>query len=1180
MVRLEELKKGTRVKGLLSNDTVTIVDIQWRGSSAVELTFKDSSGKPDSELVYRDREPDLEIEQPGSQWGFDGDGHLLRLVSEAYRIRLAHLFDPLLAVHTSIVEPLPHQITAVYEEMLPRQPLRFLLADDPGAGKTIMTGLFIKELIARGDLVRCLICCPGSLTVQWQEELWNRFQLDFKIISNQTIEDSKSGNPYNELDLIISRLDHMSRNESIREKLKQTEWDLVVVDEAHKMSAHFYGNEVKETQRYKLGRLLGAPKRTRHFLLLTATPHSGKEEDFQLFLSLLDSDRFEGRFRDGTHGHDTSDLMRRLVKEQLVRFDNTPLFPERIAKTLSCSLSEQEKELYDRVTEYVRQEMNRADRLIQEGEGIRGNRVGFALTILQRRLASSPEAIYQSLRRRRERLEKRINQELQAIYNNNLQQPLIQEAPGLPEVNRENLEDWEEAPDDEQEIIETILVEQASAARTIPELKAEVQILKNLEEIANKVRLSGADRKWEELSELLQKNNEMFDQQGQRRKLIIFSEHKDTINYLIGKIGALIGRPEAIVTIHGGVGRDERLKVQEAFNFRKDVIILVASDAAGEGINLQRAHLMVNYDLPWNPNRLEQRFGRIHRIGQTEVCHMWSIVAMDTREGEVFQRLLHKLEVEREALGSGVFDVLGTVCEGIELRKLLIQAIRYGDQPEVKEKLKKQVDRVLDHQHLQNLLEERALAADAMDTSKVKKIREDMDRAEARRLQPHFIRSFFLEAFKLMGGTSREREPKRYEITHVPAVIKNAYKQMDRREPLLSRYERICFEKEHIRLEDKPHTPPAAFICPGHPLLDATIRLILLQNKQILKKGAVLVDTNDESNQPRVLVYLENNLLDGRIDRHGNRRIISQRMQFLEINEQGKVWNAGYAPYLDYEPINEKDRALIQPLLNAQWLKESLEKKVMDYAVEHIVPEHIDEVRKQKEIMVSRTIAAVKDRLTREINYWDRRANELKEQELAGKPNAKINSGKARQRADQLYVRMQERIKELEEERQIAPSPPVIIGAVLVIPGGLIKQLSGLEKPGTTADAEERERIRQLALQTVMDMERKQNRVPRDVEAEKKGYDIESAVPGEGKLLFIEVKGRRKDAETVTITKNEILTCLNKPEQFILAVVLVENGVAEAPIYIKKPFGKEPDFAVTSVNYNLKELTARGEVMS
>jgi superfamily II DNA or RNA helicase len=239
----------------LVNEIVTVLNIQWRGPSAVELTYKTNSGGTGRELVYREKENSLEILPTGNLWSFDADGYLLRLVSEAYRIRLAHLFDPRLAVHTSMVEPLPHQISAVYEEMLPRQPLRFLLADDPGAGKTIMTGLFIKELIARGDLVRCLICCPGSLVVQWQEELWQKFQLDFKIISNQTIEDSKSGNPYQEMELVISRLDHMSRNENIKEKLKQTEWDLVVVDEAHKMSAHFYGQEIKKTGRYELGQL-------------------------------------------------------------------------------------------------------------------------------------------------------------------------------------------------------------------------------------------------------------------------------------------------------------------------------------------------------------------------------------------------------------------------------------------------------------------------------------------------------------------------------------------------------------------------------------------------------------------------------------------------------------------------------------------------------------------------------------------------------------------------------------------------------------------------------------------------------------------------------------------------------------------------------------------------------------
>jgi len=376
MARLEDLKRGSVVNGVSTDGPVTVVDVKWHGSAVIELTYKDASGRLGHELLYRDREPTLEVAAPGRVWSFDGDGALLRLVSEAYRIKLAHLFDPLLAVHTSIVDPLPHQITAVYGEMIPRQPLRFLLADDPGAGKTIMAGLLIKELTIRGDVHRCLICCPGNLVDQWQDELWRRFQLDFKIISNQTIEDSKSGNPYAEMNLVISRLDHMSRNEEIQAKVAQADWDLVVVDEAHKMSAHYYGQELKETKRYRLGKLLGAPDKTRHFLLMTATPHNGKEEDFQLFMALLDADRFAGKFRDGTHATDTSDLMRRLVKEQLVKFDGTPLFPERRANTVAYKLSDQEAALYTQVTDYVVEQMNRADRLMAEGEGRRGNRVG------------------------------------------------------------------------------------------------------------------------------------------------------------------------------------------------------------------------------------------------------------------------------------------------------------------------------------------------------------------------------------------------------------------------------------------------------------------------------------------------------------------------------------------------------------------------------------------------------------------------------------------------------------------------------------------------------------------------------------------------------------------------------------------------------------------------------------
>jgi hypothetical protein len=361
MSRLEDLQPNASVRGILPDSLVTVVNVQWFGSEALELTYKSTDGRVANELLYRHDESRIEIVEHGRPWSFDGDGGLFRLVSEAYRIRLAHLFDPVLAVHTSLVDPLPHQITAVYESMLPRQPLRFLLADDPGAGKTIMAGLLIKELICRGDLQRCLVVCPGSLAEQWQDELYRRFHLPFEILTNDKLEAARTGNWFLETNLIIARLDKLSRNEDVQEKLKAQDcrWDLVICDEAHKMSATFFGGEVKFTKRYKLGQLLSTL--TRHFLLMTATPHNGKEEDFQLFMALLDGDRFEGRFRDGVHTADVSDLMRRMIKENLYKFDATPLFPERMAYTVPYKLSDAEALLYKEVTDYVRQEFNRAE---------------------------------------------------------------------------------------------------------------------------------------------------------------------------------------------------------------------------------------------------------------------------------------------------------------------------------------------------------------------------------------------------------------------------------------------------------------------------------------------------------------------------------------------------------------------------------------------------------------------------------------------------------------------------------------------------------------------------------------------------------------------------------------------------------------------------------------------------
>ena len=499
-MQLEDLRPRCAVRGVHPDGVVTVVSVQWFGSEAVELTYKTQAGAVANELLYRHDETRLEVVAEGRPWSFDGDGALFRLVSEAQRIRLAHLFDPLLAIHTSVVDPLPHQITGVYDAMLPRQPLRFLLADDPGAGKTIMAGLLIKELVARGDLERCLIVCPGSLAEQWQDELYRRFQLPFEILTNDKLEAARTRNWFLETDLVIARLDKLSRDEEVQQKLQAPDagWDLVVCDEAHKLSATFFGGEVKYTKRYRLGQLLSGL--TRHFLLMTATPHNGKEEDFQLFLALLDGDRFEGRFRDGVHAADVSDLMRRMVKERLLKFDGKPLFPERIAYTVPYRLSEAEARLYTAVTDYVREEFNRAEAL---ANAKRAGTVGFALTLLQRRLASSPEAIYQSLRRRRERLESRLR-ELEVLQRGGQQPAAI--AFTAPELDADDIADLDDAPEQEAEDAEAHILDQATAARSIVELKAEIETLKALESLALGVRRSGADTKWRELAGLLRRD--------------------------------------------------------------------------------------------------------------------------------------------------------------------------------------------------------------------------------------------------------------------------------------------------------------------------------------------------------------------------------------------------------------------------------------------------------------------------------------------------------------------------------------------------------------------------------------------------------------------------------------------------------------------------------------------------
>jgi SNF2 family DNA or RNA helicase len=1163
-MRLEEITPGLSLVGVEPDLVVAVVAAVPVGADAITLVYRSPDGTIRERLVGRADEAGIAIATHERPWAFDGDAAAFQLTCEAKRMDMAFLFDPMMAVHSANVDPLPHQITAVYESLLPQQPLRFVLADDPGAGKTIMAGLYMRELIMRADAHRIVVVAPGSLVEQWRDELFEKFDLRFEIYGAHLDASSPSGNAFGEHARLIIRLDQFSRNEELQERLCAAGWDLVVFDEAHKLAAHYFGTKLEKTGRFRFAERLGAA--TRHLLLMTATPHNGKEEDFQLFLSLLDSDRFYGRFRDAAHKVDTSDLIRRMVKEELVTFDNTPLFPERKAYTVNYQLSTLEAALYESVTQYVRTEMGKVDEL----EGRRKGSVGFALTTLQRRLASSPEAIYQSLKRRRERLESRLREERLGIRGRT--------------ILAETLQDIEVPDDDddldaaEQEHLEEQLVDEATAARTAAELEAEIIVLRGLETSARELVASGRDRKWEQLSSLLQHEQAMFRDDGRRRKLIIFTEHRDTLNYLHARISELLGNPDAVLTIHGGTHRDERRKVQALFRSDPDVTVLIGTDAAGEGVNLQVANLMVNYDLPWNPNRLEQRFGRIHRIGQREVCHLWNLVAKETREGDVYHRLLQKIDIESEALKGRVFDILGELFEDESLKELLIRAIRYGDQPEVRNRLTQRIDAVLDRDHLKSLLDRNALAQETMSPERLFAVKEEMEKAEARRLQPYFVRRYFLDALHCLGGTVHAREAERYEVTHVPAALRDRDRQISGRnhresEPVLKRYDRICFSKEAVQPVDRPQATRAALVHPGHPLMLAITDVLLEQHANLLRQGAIFVHPSDEGDEPSLIFLLTHEI------RGADDLVISQRLQFVRVAPDGSAFFAGWAPHLDLEPLSVEDRPLIAEILQAQWVHSEQEQRAVALAASTLVPEHFTEVATRRLAHVDKVQAAVHERLTKEINFWQDRWLKLRDDLAAGK-DVQLNIDNARRTVTELQSRLERRQAELRAMRHVVNGTPVLLGAALVIPAGLLRRLRGeVTTAEFTADAESRSRVERIAMNAVRAAEEGRGYRVVDVSALKCGWDLTSIAPETESVLpdvlHIEVKGRAKGSTTVTVSRNEVLYALNQGEKFVLAIVLVgENDEIDGPHYIRRPFDREPSAAEASINFDLRRLLA------
>lgn len=976
MMRLEELAAGQRVNGI-TGAGVEIVATSWIGGDFLEVTYRDAAGAIGEAFLDRTYESNLALET-GRDDTFGADAGEWKLGVEALRIKHAALIDPMLAVSNSALQPLPHQITAVYGELLPRTPLRYLLADDPGAGKTIMCGLYIKELLLRGELERCLVVAPGSLADQWQDELWEKFGLKFSVLSRDGLQSAVPGTYFDDNPLLIARMDMLKRDESLQEDLDAIDWDLVVVDEAHRMSAKWGRDGLDRTKRYALGQLLG--RRARNFLLMTATPHSGDPEAFQIFLALLDEDRFGGR-PTGSSLSPGSDVMRRMLKEDLLTMEGRPLFPPRKAYTVRYRLSSVEQELYDEVGEYVRQGMVSVER-IREGDRRRATNLGFALIVLQRRLASSPEAIWRSLQRRRAKLGG-LRDELAERGEAFWEQATIR-LPGS----------WSDDPTmeatAEEEAFADEAVERISAAETLGELDAELSQLDRLIPLARRARESGTDQKWLELRSILESAQMTDDSQGRPRKIIVFTEHKDTLNYLRDRITALPGRAEAVVEIHGAMDMRERRRVQHRFTQDPNTTVLLATDAAGEGLNLQAAHLMVNYDLPWNPNRIEQRFGRIHRIGQKETCHLWSLVAEDTREGAVFIRLLEKMEEQAVSLGGKVYDVLGETFEGEPLERLLARAVREG------EGARRHLERIIDARvgdELPRLLEQRALYREVLLPVDIEGARRRADLGQRTRLQPHLASAWFAESLHVLGGRMQMRSDGTAEVLRVPEPVRERARAGT---VLNERYRNVRFAPE----QEQSATAGGTVLGPGSPVFDALVDTVAERYASTPVPGTLLIDPTGRDHSTRLLAAIGHEVVDGR----AVPTALSRRFEIVEIDESAAGAAVGLR-HLDYRAATDQELTRLRGIQGTA-LADPVS-LAMRWAVNHLVAEHTTDVRNSHGAATERRREAINDRL-RNLSPSD---------PVAG--------------------RLRHRLERLAEEAQIVSRRPRIHAVALVVPASM-----------------------------------------------------------------------------------------------------------------------------------------------
>lgn len=1022
---------------------------------------------------------------------FDGDGRLLRLGLQAYALGIAYEFDPYFGLSISRVDPLPHQLEAVYDYLLKLSRVRFLLADDAGAGKTIMSGLLIRELELRGLAERILIVCPANLAFQWQRELKEKFDTKFLVMKGQDLREQFGVNQWMERPRVITSLDLAKRSE-ILPGLQQVHWDLVIVDEAHRMSA---SDESHKSLRYKLGELLR--DRSDHMLLLTATPHKGDPQNFSLFLQLLDADCYADvkSIREAMDRRRAPFYLRR-TKEAMVYFpgrgvDGTwsaePIFTKRIPRTVEFQIDGAEFDLYRDVTRFVKRESARA---VAQGEDPRARAIGFLMSLYQRRLASSTYAMRRSLENRARRLEEGLKRA----------QDLARQAPpDLPDP--EELDEMEESERDRLEA----LLEAITLAGSADLVRQEVQELRRLATQAQEVEDAGTEAKLSELKSLLQKEG-FFDHPDQR--LLLFTEFKDTLDYLMARLEAWGFR---VGCIHGGMkigSRDEpgtRLHAEQQFR-EGEIQVLVATEAAGEGINLQVCNILFNYDIPWNPNRLEQRMGRIHRYGQRKDCLIFNFVATNTIEGRVLQRLHEKLQEIRDALDDdAVFNVVGEVLPAAHVERVLrdYYAGKLGD-ADLEERMLHGVDEAQFRAICQNALE--GLASKKLN---LEMLIERRAQAQERRVVPETIARFLREAAEFVPFTVKTipSVPHAFEPARTPSILRRYERDPDWKLPALAdRYPRCSTDREAAEIEK------LEWVTPGHPLFEAIRRHTHAKALDELGRGATFHSLQHES--PARIDFYRARVVDGL------GQVVHERIFAVELSEEGD-------PQLQEPGLLGNFAPADSP---AQMPAVAAIPETTTWLHEHALAPFLAETRKDRLSEVDRVSAHVELSLTELLQRADEeigRAASDVEQKL---PGAEGRLAQAEARHSELLARRERRRIDLDRQRALTLQSIERLASVLVLPhpereAPEVRRL----KPNFETEA--------IAMRVVMEHERAHGRQVYDVSEKNLGYDITSLDLASGELRLIEVKGLGAATGTILLTPNERRVAEDRPDCFWLYVV-------------------------------------------